>query len=124
MIRISLSNGMHELSICQALLEQIARVAADHQARGVRHIKVRNGPLSGVDTHFLEQAFTVARLGTVAEHAELFVESESIRVRCQACGQESTVVANALVCSTCRDWHTEILSGDALLLLSVELETD
>jgi hydrogenase nickel incorporation protein HypA/HybF len=30
---------------------------------------------------------------------------------------------NRLICSDCGDWHTQILSGDELLLESVELET-
>jgi len=115
---------MHELSICQALLDQVARAAVDNQASSVSQIKVRNGPLSGVDTHFLKQAFTVACLGTVAEHAELSIEPESIRVRCKVCTREGIATANALVCSNCGDWHTEVLSGDALLLVSIELEID
>ncbi len=112
---------MHELSVCQALIEQLITIVAENQARSVHHIKVCNGPLSGVDSHFLKQAFTVARLGTVAEHAELSIDREPIQVRCSVCGQEGGATANSLVCPHCGDWRTEVLSGDALLLVSVEL---
>lgn len=115
---------MHELSICQALLEQVARVARDNRAKAVHRIRVRNGPLSGVDSYFLEHAFAVARFGTLAENAELSMEPEPLRVRCKICGQESPATVNVLVCSNCGDWRTEVLSGDTLLLASVELEID
>ena len=113
---------MHELSICQALLDQVSQIAAHHQAESVCLIRVRNGPLSGVDAHFLQQAFSIACLGTVAERAELSIDTEPVCVRCTVCGHESTVSANRLVCLHCGEWRTEILSGDALLLVSVELE--
>lgn len=31
---------------------------------------------------------------------------------------------NRLLCGACGDWHTRIISGDELLLESVELEMD
>jgi hydrogenase nickel incorporation protein HypA/HybF len=30
---------------------------------------------------------------------------------------------NRLTCAACGDWHTRVISGDELLLESVELET-
>ncbi len=117
-----MNQTVHELAICQALLEQVTQVAADNRAEAVGRIRVRNGPLSGVDAHSLEQAFAVACLGTVAEQAELMIEPEPIRVRCTVCGQESAAVANVLLCAKCGDWRTQVISGDALLLVSVELE--
>lgn len=98
-------------------------MARTHQARGVAHIVVRVGPLSGVVPELLSHAFSVARVGTVAETAELEVESLPVRVRCRQCGAESEVSPSQLVCGKCGDWHTELLSGDELLLARLELLT-
>jgi len=46
-----------------------------------------------------------------------------VRVRCRGCGAETMATANRLVCGACGDWHTDLLAGDELLLLRVELET-
>jgi len=112
---------VHELSVCQGLLDQVARVAADHGALGVKNIVVRIGPLSGVVPTLLEQAFPLARAGTIAEHAALTIEELPVRVHCDACGADSDAKPNRLLCGECGDWHTQLIGGDELLLASVEL---
>ena len=64
---------MHELSVCQGLLDQVAGIARQNQATGVKLIRLRIGPLSGVEPQLLEQAFPLARAGTIAERAELAI---------------------------------------------------
>ncbi len=112
---------MHELSVCQAMLDQVALIADRHRARGVSNIIVRIGPLSGVEPDLLAQAFPIARAGTIAEDAKLVIESMPIRVRCDRCGAESEVEANRLLCRQCGGHRTRVISGDELLLASVEL---
>ena len=112
---------MHELSVCQGILDQVARVAADHGATGVKNIVVRIGPLSGVVPSLLAQAFPLARAGTVAEGAELTIEELPVRVHCDACGADTDARPNRLLCGECGDWPTQLISGDELLLVRVEL---
>jgi len=115
---------VHELSVCQHLIGQVEALAREHGAVRVSRIVVRIGPLAGVEAALLEQAFTLARAGTVADQAELATESLPIQVRCTVCGAVTTVTANRLICGACGDWHTELQSGDELLLTSVELELE
>lgn len=112
---------MHELSICQALVNQVEAIAAEHQASKVISITVHIGVLSGVVPDLLIQAFTIARAGTVAEEAELITEVLPIKVRCRQCGAETEATANRLLCGECGDWQTQLISGEELLLASVEL---
>lgn len=112
---------MHELSICQALLAQVAAVAAQREARGVKSVRLRVGPLSGVEVSLLAQAYPVASAGTLAASSELLIELAPIRVKCEACGAESEAAPNHLLCARCGDFHTRLLSGDELMLMSVEL---
>jgi hydrogenase nickel incorporation protein HypA/HybF len=113
---------MHELSLCQALLSQVETLATQHHAQQIISITVRLGPLGGVVPELLEQAFTLAREGTVAARAHLILETLPIRVHCQSCGADSEARPNNLICGVCGDWHTKLLSGDEMLLTSVELE--
>ena len=113
---------MHELSVCQSMLKQIEEIAHEHAAHAVSLVKVQIGPLSGVEPQLLAQAFPIAIAGTIAEGASLELESLPIRVRCRQCGAESQVETNRLVCRTCGHWDTQLLSGDEMLLASVELE--
>jgi hydrogenase nickel incorporation protein HypA/HybF len=113
---------MHELAICQALMNQIEHIAAERNARSVVSIVIGMGPLSGVEAQLLKHAYPVASAGTVAEGAELVIENLPVRVKCAQCGTESDALPNKLVCKVCGDWRTTLISGDELMLMSVELE--
>jgi len=97
-------------------------VAAAHDARQVSRIKLAIGPLSGVEAELLERAFTVARMGTLAETAILDIEETPVIVWCEACGTQSHASLNRLLCGSCGTWRVTLRSGDELLLKSLELE--
>jgi hydrogenase nickel incorporation protein HypA/HybF len=111
---------MHELSVCQALLDEVKNVALAHAASRVEEIVVAVGPLSGVDPSLLACVFEVARHGCCAG-AELRLQSAPLRVRCEACGAESSCKANALLCRQCGAYVVSVVSGDELRLMSVRL---
>lgn len=113
---------MHELAICQALIEQVETVARNNGATRVSGITLDVGPLSGVVPELLSNAFCVAAAGSVAEGASLTIEAAPIRVWCKSCETESDARINRLVCASCGDWRTELRSGDELMLRSVVLE--
>lgn len=114
---------MHELSICASMLDQLEAIAREHGGGSFRRIEVSIGPLSGVEGYLLRQAFEVARVGTLAERAELVLRHSDVRVRCEACDAESTVPPNRLLCGSCGEWRTRVVAGDEMLLQRVELET-
>ena len=113
---------MHELAVCQALIEQVESLAAEHRAVSVCEIVVRIGPLSGVEQPLLEQAYEIARAGTVAEAAQLVLEDAPLIVHCADCDHDANVPPNKLVCPLCGNWRTTLVSGDELLLARLELE--
>lgn len=113
---------MHELAICQSLMDQVENIAFERNAQGVTSIVLAMGPLSGVEAQLLKNAYPIASAGTVAEHAELIIEILPVRVKCTQCGSESDVLPNKLVCKQCGDWRTTLISGDELMLMRVELK--
>jgi hydrogenase nickel incorporation protein HypA/HybF len=115
---------MHEFSVCQSFIAQVERIALAHNAHTVDKIVVRLGPLSGVEVPLLRQAYTLACAGTVAENAQLVTEIQPIRVACEACGAETNATVNRLLCGACGDYRTRLLSGDEMILASVELNVD
>jgi hydrogenase nickel incorporation protein HypA/HybF len=114
---------MHELAICQALIEQVQRVARDNAARRIVSITVSVGPLSGVEPQLLEHAYPLAAAGTVAEEARLVVVTVPVRVRCRSCRAESEAASNRLLCGRCNDWQVDVIAGEEMLLQRVEIET-
>ncbi len=113
---------MHELSICQALIQQVENIAHERDAQSVSLIVIGVGPLSGVEAQLLKNAYSIASAGTLAEQAELTVNVLPLKVKCNQCGCESEATPNKLSCRHCGHWQTQLISGDELMLLSVELE--
>lgn len=114
---------MHELSVCLALMNQVNRIAGEHGARRVDRIVLQIGPLSGVESALVRNAFPLAAAGTVAEEADLVIEDLPVRVECTSCGAQSEAAPNRLLCGSCGDYRTRVVSGEEMTLASLELVT-
>jgi hydrogenase nickel incorporation protein HypA/HybF len=114
---------VHELAICQSLIDQVEAIAYERQAVTVVSITIGLGALSGVEPQLLKHAYPVASADSIAKDAELLIDELPTRIRCTSCGTESDVPPNKLVCPECGEWRTTLISGDELLLMSVELQT-
>ncbi len=112
---------MHEMSICQGLLDQVERIAEEQRAARVDSIVLSIGPLSGVEPDLLSRAFEIARLHTVAENAVLEIRTGPVVVECRNCSTRGEAKVNHLVCPSCGDWQVDLLEGDELLLLRLEV---
>lgn len=111
---------MHELSVCIALVDQVERVAKGRAAAEVARIVVKLGPLSGIEPQLLLRSYPIAAKGSVAENADLKIDRTEVVVHCTQCDCESMVAPNRLLCGECGDFRTRIISGDEMILQSVE----
>ena len=114
---------MHELSVCLSLLDQVRAIAAERGASRVTRIEIRIGPLSGVEPDLLMSAWPLASAGSIAVDAEIIIDASDVVVRCNACGAKSAARANRLVCGTCGDFRTVLVSGDEMVLERLELDS-
>jgi hydrogenase nickel incorporation protein HypA/HybF len=114
---------VHEFSISEALVAEVKQIAVNHGALRVQSVKLRIGPLCGVEASLLLTAYPFASAGTIAEGSTLEIEPVSLRIRCQECDCESEAEPGLLTCKTCGSCLTRVVSGEELLLMSVELIT-
>ena len=112
---------MHELSVCQALLGQVAEIAERRGASAVERITIEVGPLSGIEPGLLASAFATLRAGGCAAQARLSIESTGVSISCLDCGERTPVEPNRLVCGACGGFRTRIIAGDELRLRGLEL---
>jgi hydrogenase nickel incorporation protein HypA/HybF len=115
---------VHELSLCDDLLGQVVAIAAKNNAQSVESITVQIGVLSGVEPLLLDSAFNLIKVGTVAEHAELILQSTPLTVVCRRCGTQSKAAVNHLLCNACQSHETTLISGNELILASVALNCE
>jgi hydrogenase nickel incorporation protein HypA/HybF len=111
---------VHELSVCQALLTQVADLVRARGAEAVECITIEVGPLSGTDPDLLLAAFLAMRSG-YATTATLLIKHCPVRICCLLCGGQSETQPNRLVCMNCGGWRTRVIAGDQLRLLRVEM---
>jgi hydrogenase nickel incorporation protein HypA/HybF len=111
---------VHELSLADAIVT-IAQEHAD--GRRVTRVEVRIGHLRQVVPDALRFAFGLVASGTSVEGASLDVEAVPARVACRRCQSESEPREFPLSCASCGGSDVEIVSGDELLVESLELET-
>jgi hydrogenase nickel incorporation protein HypA/HybF len=112
---------MHEGALCAALLARVEAVARAEGALRVSRVRLRVGPLAGVEPELLARAYAVARAGTLAADAALAIEASPVHVRCRDCGTEAAAAPGHLRCGACGSAATQLLSGDELLLAGVDL---
>lgn len=112
---------MHELSVGRALLRHATSIMLERQATAVTGITLKIGPLSGIEPVLLRAAYEQLRRETDAERAELHMIEVPVRIRCEACDIEMDAASNRLVCSQCGGTHTALVSGDEMLIESVDL---
>jgi hydrogenase nickel incorporation protein HypA/HybF len=109
---------MHEIGVCEGLVDAVERRAAGRPVAGVRF---RAGALHRIDAAALAQAFELVSVGTVAEGAELELVTVPVTARCRSC--EAVTVADEMVidCGTCGAFSLDLVSGDELVLESVQI---
>lgn len=113
---------MHELSIAQAVVEQVEQAARSEGAARVTSVTLVVGQASGVQRDALEMAFPVACDGTPLEGAQLVLEWVPARVYCRACEMEQDADFPFFVCSVCGAMDIEVVAGRELLIQSIELD--
>ncbi len=114
---------MHELSIMQALFEQLQGIAREYGARRVLKFRVEVGPLSNVVPELLYDAFMAFRAAEpLLEKAEMDLIRVPLRLRCADCGEVTEPQGFRMVCGSCGSKRVEVVQGEDLLLRDVELE--
>ena len=116
---------MHELSIAQSLIDQANQCAATHGSARVLKLNLRVGRLAGVVKEALLFSFDLAAEDTACAGAELAIEEVPIRVMCPSCKVSKELdVSYCFICPDCGSPTAELLTGQELELLSIEIDCE
>jgi len=115
---------MHEMAIASALVDQVLRVAREHQAERVREVVVVCGVVHQVVPEALELAFEAVTAGTTAEGATLRIEMQGVVARCRECGLQYEATVDDFGCPTCMAADPELLRGQDIILQSVVCDVE
>jgi hydrogenase nickel incorporation protein HypA/HybF len=113
---------MHEAGIAQSILDIVIEAAIKHGAIAVRSVNIVVGRLSAVDNHALTTAFDVAKEGTIAENADLYIENIPIVGKCNECGFECEYGEYFFQCKKCGSLNVNIIHGEELSIKDIEVD--
>ena len=109
---------MHELSICTA----IAKIAYNTAAgRTVERVRVDVGYLRQVVPDTLSHSWEMVVFGTPLDGVPLEVREVPAIIECRRCNGRTTLEDPIFRCSSCGSTETDVISGNELLVTSLDL---
>ena len=114
---------MHEMSLCRNLLDKALVLAREYNARSITSINVTMGPLCSIDALHLQETFSHASAGTMADKARLVIDKIPMTIRCLDCQSESQVTHDLMTCHHCGSQHTQLMNGTEVMLHDIEITT-
>lgn len=116
---------MHEVSIVEALIEQVEGEVARAGASGqVTRLALSIGRLSGVQVDSIRFAFELLAPGTLVEGASLEIEEPRAVCVCAACNANSELDELCLECPACASHDISIEGGREMLLQTIDIDDE
>ena len=113
---------MHEVSICQNIIEALETELAEDQFQNVREVHIKIGVLSCVDPKILSHVFTYVVKASPFEKSSLHTEFVEVLAACGHCMQNFKVVDYRFVCPECNKPSSTIIEGNELTIYKIILE--
>jgi hydrogenase nickel incorporation protein HypA/HybF len=114
---------MHELSIVEALIDQVGRELHRAGPHGsVRGLELSIGRLSGVHCESVRFAFELLAPGTSVENAKIVIHEPKAVSNCHACRARVEIDDLVIQCPRCASDDIVIEGGRDLMLQSIEVE--
>lgn len=109
---------MHELSLCRAIMQIAAKAA---EGRPIAQIHLDVGTLRQVIPDTLVYCWSIVSENTPLEGSQLVINQIPAVVRCNECGQDSTITGvPILVCAACHSGNVTVATGEEFLLRSMD----
>jgi len=112
---------MHEMSLCEDMVQLIGEQARLQGFRKVRTVRLEIGKLSCVEPEALRFAFEAVTRGTLCEGARLEIDEADGAAWCAQCRQTVAVRQRFDTCPECGHGPLEIKAGDAMRIGELEV---
>lgn len=111
---------MHELAIIRNVISIAEKEAQKGGFTRVLRINLSIGAASGIMSGCMVEFFHIAARGTVAEDAELSMETIPLTIRCDSCGFMGE--PKGAKCSSCGSDIYKLVTGREFIVNSIEVE--
>lgn len=116
------SGDMHEMSLCEGILQILEDQAQPQGYASVKTVWLEVGALAGVEMEALKFAFDVVTKGTLADGAKLEVIEVEGQAWCLPCEKTISINARFDACPECGSHQLQICGGEELQVKELEVE--
>jgi hydrogenase nickel incorporation protein HypA/HybF len=113
---------MHEYGIAQNMLKAALEYAEQHRAKRILRLTIEMSGWADESQESLLFYFGLVTPGTIAEGAEVSIQTAPALAKCQDCGSEFAFGVDTSVCPSCASPHLAPVPHDEFRLVSVEGE--
>ncbi len=113
---------MHEISVALNILEIVEKQCRDEGYRKVESVRVRVGKAAGILAEALAFAFESVKRGTIAQNADLIIDSIPLGGICHRCRAEFETEEPIVVeCPICASPSFKINQGYELQIVEMDV---
>jgi hydrogenase nickel incorporation protein HypA/HybF len=128
---------LHEYSTAVGIVQTAISVAKKNNATAIKKVELSVGEFTMLNSEQLTFAFQIAAEGSIAEEAELLIEKQSGKIKCEECGFEGVInqstkgldhflvnLQNIFECPKCHSNRTKIVGGRDVFVKNIEVEIE
>ena len=113
---------MHEISLAEDIRRIAEGVLAGRSFKRVVRVRLKIGPLSGVNVDSLRFAMGIVAEGTPLDGVELDVDCLPLQLSCQECATVFEPKEFEFTCPSCASTRIKVISGDEMDVENIEIE--
>lgn len=112
---------MHELALCQSVVESLRQQAEIHGFQRIRTVRLEIGALSCVSAEAIDFCFAAVTRGTLAEGARLELLRPSGKAWCFDCGASVVLIERHDPCQRCGGHRLRVTEGEEMRIKELEV---
>lgn len=113
---------MHELSLCESILQILEQQATAQGYSKVKTVWLEIGALSGVEVEALRFSYDVVTQGSLADHSRLKIINIPGQAWCMMCAGNVTIAQRYDTCPQCGSHQLQVNDGEQMRIKELEVE--
>ena len=113
---------MHEMSLCESVLQVIQEHAERQGFSRVKTVWLEIGDLAGVELDAMRFSFDAVTRGTLADHAMLEIIEVPGEAWCMRCAKSVPAKQRFDACPECGSFQLQVTGGEEMKVKELEVE--
>jgi len=112
---------MHEVSLCEGVLQVIEKAAGEQKFSKVKTVWLEIGALSGVELAAMRFSFDAVMRDTLAEGAALVIIEVPADAWCMICSKSVSITQRYDSCPECGEFQLRVSGGEEMRVKELEV---